>query len=134
MALEGGATMGVWSDLDGPEIQTALRTLGLDGLPVRFLDGADIPMRYKVRLVEGEPVPISVLAEMERHSAEGWNVRDLELNKVGWCSGIPWAEWKAAALNQIFLEQGQTGQPGRIAAETVRDGEIVTSFRNNLNL
>jgi hypothetical protein len=47
---------------------------------------------------------------------------------------IPWVVWKAVALNQIFLEQGQTGQPGRIAAETVRDGEIVTSFRNNLNL
>ncbi len=26
MALEGGATIGVWSDLDGPEVRAALRT------------------------------------------------------------------------------------------------------------
>jgi hypothetical protein len=38
-------------------------------------------------------------------------------------SGIPWAEWKAAALNRLFREQGVTGQPGRITAETVRHGE-----------
>ena len=37
--------------------------------------------------------------------------------------GIPWAEWKAAALNRIFLEQGVTGKPGRITAATVRHGE-----------
>jgi hypothetical protein len=30
---------------------------------------------------------------------------------------------KAAALNKLFQEQGVTGQPGRIKAETVRDGE-----------
>jgi len=32
-------------------------------------------------------------------------------------------EWKAAALNDLFLKQGVTGQPGRITPETVRDGE-----------
>jgi len=53
MALEGGATIGVWSDLDGPEVRAALRTVGSDGLPVRYLDGAGIPMRYKLRRVEG---------------------------------------------------------------------------------
>jgi hypothetical protein len=37
--------------------------------------------------------------------------------------GIPWAEWKAAALNQLFKEQGVTGRPGRITAATVRHGE-----------
>jgi hypothetical protein len=37
--------------------------------------------------------------------------------------GIPWAEWKAAALNQLFREQGVTGQPGRITAATVLHGE-----------
>jgi hypothetical protein len=30
MALEGGATIGVWSDLDGPEVRAALRTFGSD--------------------------------------------------------------------------------------------------------
>jgi hypothetical protein len=34
-----------------------------------------------------------------------------------------WAEWHAAALNRLFLEQGLTGQPGRITAATVRHGE-----------
>jgi hypothetical protein len=34
-----------------------------------------------------------------------------------------WAEWKVAALNRLFLEQGVTGQPGRITAATVRHAE-----------
>jgi hypothetical protein len=63
MALEGGATIGVWSDLDGPEVRAALRTFGSDGLPVRYLDGAGVPMHYKARRVEGEPVPMNVLSE-----------------------------------------------------------------------
>jgi hypothetical protein len=33
------------------------------------------------------------------------------------------AEWKAAALNRLFQEQGVTGRPGRITAATVRHGE-----------
>ena len=124
MALEGGATIGVWSDLDGPEVRAALRTFGSDRLPVRFLDGASVPMRYKARRADGEPVPMNVLAEMEQHPAEPWKVRDRILNQVGWCSkGIPWAEWKAAALNRLFQEQGATGKPGRITAATVRHGE-----------
>ncbi len=36
---------------------------------------------------------------------------------------MSWAEWKAGAINQLFLEQGTTGQPGRIAADTIRHGE-----------
>ena len=36
---------------------------------------------------------------------------------------MSWPKWKAAALNQLFLEQGRTGKPGRITAETVRHGE-----------
>ena len=38
-------------------------------------------------------------------------------------SAIPWAEWKAAALNTLFAEQGVTGEPGRITAATVQHGE-----------
>ena len=75
MRLDGQFTIGVWSDLEGPEIRAALRTLGLDRLPVRNLDGAGIPTRYKLRRVEGEPNPMSVLAKMERHSAELWKAR-----------------------------------------------------------
>jgi hypothetical protein len=36
-----------------------------------------------------------------------------------------WAEWKASMLNKLFLEQGVTGQPGKITAATVRHGERV---------
>jgi hypothetical protein len=36
---------------------------------------------------------------------------------------MSWAEWKAAALNHLFLEQGTSGQPGRITAETILHGE-----------
>lgn len=36
---------------------------------------------------------------------------------------LPWAEWKAAALNRLFKEQGLTWQPGRITAATLRHGE-----------
>jgi hypothetical protein len=125
MALEGGATIGLWSDLDGPEVRAALCTFGSDRLPVRYLDGAGVPMRYKARRVDGEPVPMSVLAAMEQHPAEPWKVRDRMLNEMGWCpKGIPWAEWKAAALNRLFREQGATGKPGRITAATVRHGEL----------
>jgi hypothetical protein len=103
IALECGATIGVWSDLDGPEVRAALRTFGSERLPVRYLDGAGVPMRYKVRRVDGEPVPMNVLAAMEQHPAEPWTVRDRMLNEMGWCAeGILWAEWKAAALNRLF--------------------------------
>lgn len=76
VVLETGTTIGVWSDLDGPEVRTALRTLGLDQLPVRYLDGAGVPMRYKLRRVKGDPVSMSVLARMEQHPNEPWKVRD----------------------------------------------------------
>ena len=86
MALEGGATIGVWSDLDGPEVRAALRAFGSDGLPVRYLDGAGVPMRYKVRRVDGEPVPMKVLAAMEQHPTEPWTVRNRMMDEMGWHS------------------------------------------------
>lgn len=36
---------------------------------------------------------------------------------------MSWAEWKAGALNELFLELGTTGHPGRITADTIRHGE-----------
>ena len=36
---------------------------------------------------------------------------------------IPWAEWKAAALNQLFREQGVTGRPGQITGATVQHAD-----------
>jgi integrase len=44
---------------------------------------------------------------------------------------MSWAEWKAAALNQLFLEFGSTGQPGRITADTIRHGEQAWMTRWN---
>jgi len=41
--------VGVWSDLDGPEIRAALRALGMQSLPVVHLESADVDVRYKVR-------------------------------------------------------------------------------------
>jgi len=39
MRIDAVTTIGVWSDLDGPEIRAALRTLGHGLLPVRYLEG-----------------------------------------------------------------------------------------------
>lgn len=82
MILESGATIGLWSDLDGPDIRAAVSTLGLAGLPVRYLDGTGVPIRYKVRRTGGEPVPMSVLAEMEQNPTDPWKVRDQMLNEA----------------------------------------------------
>jgi len=38
---------------------------------------------------------------------------------------MSWAEWQARNLNRLFLEEGQTGQPGRITADTVRHGQRI---------
>jgi hypothetical protein len=84
MASDGGATIGVWSDLDGPEVRAALRTFGLDRLPLCYLDGAGVPIRHKVRRVDGEPIPMKVLNEMERHPADPWKIRDRMLKEMGW--------------------------------------------------
>jgi hypothetical protein len=134
MQLDGFPTIGIWSDLDGPEIRGALRTLSSGEVPVRYLDGAGIPTRYKLRRVPGEPVTMNVLAEMERHPDQPWAVRDRMLHEVRWRSKpTSWAEWKAAALNRLIQEQGVTGKPGRITAATVRHGERTRSeFRKEM--
>lgn len=124
MQLDGVPTIGIWSDLDGPQIRGALRALGSAEVLVRYLDGAGIPTRYKLRRVEGEPVPMNVLAEMERHPDQPRTVRDRMLHEARWCSKpTSWAEWKEAAPNRLIQEQGVTGGPGRITAATVRHGE-----------
>jgi hypothetical protein len=82
--VDDSINVGVWSDLDGPEIRTALRMLDSDHLPVRYLDGSNAPLAYKVRHVAGEPVPLAVLAAMERHP-EPWIVRDRMLRAMRWC-------------------------------------------------
>jgi hypothetical protein len=124
MRIDGVDMVGIWSDLDGPEIRAALRVYGSDRLAVRYLDGDGIPMKFKLRRVQGEPVPTNVLSEMEKHPVEPWKVRDQMLEEMGWSpNGVPWAEWKAQSLNQLFKDQGVLGQPGRIKAATVQHGE-----------
>jgi hypothetical protein len=56
MRLETGFTVGVWSDLDSPQIRAALHVLALDRLPIAYLDG-DVPEKFKTRKVAGESVP-----------------------------------------------------------------------------
>jgi hypothetical protein len=82
LILETGPAIGIWSDLDGPEIRAALRTLGNAELAVRYLDGAGVPMDYRAPSIEGEPVPTEVLKEMERQTAEPWNIRDRMLKEI----------------------------------------------------
>jgi len=36
---------------------------------------------------------------------------------------MSWSAWKAVTLNRMFLEQGASGQSGRITAETVQHGQ-----------
>jgi len=122
--LDGVTTIGIWSDLDGPEIRKALRAFGSDRLPIRYLDGSGVPLRYKLRRVPGEPVPMNVLTEMQRQTDEPWTVRDRMLQEMGWRSvADSWSEWKASRLNRLFQQQGATGRPGRITAATVRHGK-----------
>lgn len=74
--LSGTAAVGVWSDQDGPTLRSALRTLGLDRLPLRYLDGEEIARHLKLRKIPGEPVPMSVLRVMQRDPSAGWRIRD----------------------------------------------------------
>jgi hypothetical protein len=91
MQLNGVFTVGIWSDLDCLEIREALKLFGSGDAPVRYVDGSGIPVRYKLRRVAGDPVPMNVLAEMERHPAEPWKVRDRMLREMKWhAKPIPW--------------------------------------------
>jgi hypothetical protein len=122
--VDAELTIGVWSDLDNREIRAALRALGAGNLPVRYLDGPGIPAPYKLRAVDGDSVPQNVLEAMQQDALAPWDVRDQMLSEMN-CGqqGLQWAEWKAATLNQLFLQLGRTGETGRITAETVRHGE-----------
>jgi len=43
-------------------------------------------------------------------------------SEMGDHAPVSWAEWKADQLNRLFRDQGSTGQPAKITAETVRHG------------
>jgi hypothetical protein len=84
MRIDGADFVGVWSDLDGPEIRQALRAFGSDPLSVRYLDGDGVPMRFKLRGVDGEPVTPEIREAMERAHEKPWRVRDRMLKEIGW--------------------------------------------------
>jgi hypothetical protein len=93
--LEVGLAIGVWSDRDGPHIREALRLVGLEELPVQYLDGDNVPDMYKDRDVDGEPVPMAVLRAMEAEPDQPWTKRDQMLAEMGWCpEGMTWEEWR----------------------------------------
>jgi len=77
LSIEGrGLVAGVWSDLDSLKLRDALEAAGGAGVPVAYLDGPDVPARWKGRAVPGDPVPLDVLAEMMAAAANPWEVRD----------------------------------------------------------
>ena len=80
VVLDGALLVGIWSDLDGQEIRTALSIVGIIA-PVRYLDGEGIPDRYRLRAVPGEPTPRWVLAAMEQQREDPWAVRDQLLSE-----------------------------------------------------
>jgi hypothetical protein len=82
MELDGVTVVGMWSDLDRPEVRAALRTFGSDHLLVRYLDGSGIPTRYKLRRVDGDPVSTEVLRAMEQATEEPWRIREQILNEL----------------------------------------------------
>jgi hypothetical protein len=109
MEIDGVPTAGIWSDLDTPEVRAALRSLGWGTQPIRYLDGAGVPMQYKVRHVVGEPVPMSVLVAMEQ-SERPWEVRDQMLAAMRWRPrGVPYCEWSADQLGELFRAMSRLG-------------------------
>ena len=85
MVLAGAPTVGLWSDLDGPHIRAALARLGSGSLPVRYLDGPGIPMRFKARVPKGQPVPLDIVKAMQEADGEHpWVIRDRMLRAIDW--------------------------------------------------
>jgi hypothetical protein len=111
MELDGVMTVGLWSDLDCPEIREALRVFGSGEAPVRYLDGPSVPDRFKLRRVAGDPVPLSVLAEMEQHSEEPWKVRNELLLKMDWHQASSWNVWVRRRNDRIFLRDAALHEP-----------------------
>ena len=75
LSLRDVAVAGVWSDRDGPEVRDALRDLGAGSLPLVYLDGPAVPLRWKGRAVPGDPVPSDVLAAMRWRPESGQALR-----------------------------------------------------------
>jgi hypothetical protein len=101
MRLDGGDAIGVWSDLDSPAIRNALHVLKAEELPIRYLDGPGVPLRYKLRRTAGEPVPTHIRLKMERHP-EPWKVREQML-------GPAWRPWPTTTPERSHPVDPATG-------------------------
>jgi hypothetical protein len=98
-----------------------LRVLGYGDLPIRYLDSSTVPDIYKVRKDDAKPIPLDVLQSMQAASEKPWEVRDRLLSDLTWYGS--YNEWKAAALNRLFEEQGALHQRANITAPTIAHGE-----------
>ena len=74
--VAGETTVAIWSNIDSASIRGALKVVGWDSLKVKYLDSPAVPIRYKVSNLDGDPVPLEVLAEMEAADDQPWEVRD----------------------------------------------------------
>jgi hypothetical protein len=106
MEIDGVMIVGIWSDLDCSEIRDALRVFGSGEAPVKYLDGPGVSDKYKLRRAVGEPVPMDVLVEMERHPKAPWEIRDAMLGKIGWYEASSWENWVRWRNARIFRRDG----------------------------
>jgi hypothetical protein len=73
--------------------------------------------------LSGDPPKIDVPKEAPTQG-RGVNRIDLAVDSATAPERVmSWSEWKAAALNRLFLELGTSGGPGRVTAETIRHGQ-----------
>jgi hypothetical protein len=102
--------------MNTPALSTAKRSRWMDWKP-KLCATADS--------AESEPTkPSKPVSSSQSDGSVGFvGATPGEFSKIDKGRVTPWAEWKAAALNRLFQEQGVTGQPGRITAATVRHGE-----------
>ena len=83
ISIDGQAVVGIWSDQDSPAIRAALKIVGWDDFPVRYLDGDGIPDGCKGTRLSSDPVPLDVLHAMEAVVDQApWEVRDRMLAGV----------------------------------------------------
>jgi len=66
-----------------------------------------------------EPIPVKESLHVEEQAPTN---SEPVLAKSTLEQVVPWAEWKAEALNRLFQEQGVTGLTARITAATVMHG------------
>lgn len=90
--LDGVMTVGIWGDLDSKDLRDAA-AIRFPGTPTSYLDQPDVPAAEKIRKVAGEPLPLSVVSEMEKCHSCPWLKRDELLAAMNWNpQGTLWTE------------------------------------------